>query len=67
MFGSCWCGAVDCSICGPMQGYSQCDVCLQYECEDEEECEADRVDGVVPFDYDEWRSDNWREEDRFSE
>ena len=31
----CLCGAIDCPSCGPAQGYSKCQQCGLWDCEDD--------------------------------
>jgi hypothetical protein len=34
----CMCGAPDCRVCGPLQGYHPCPHCKRMDCEDHEAC-----------------------------
>jgi hypothetical protein len=54
--GPCLCGAPDCPSCGPAQGYSACDICGKYACEDHVLCDVCER----PFSLDDLTTDNKR-------
>lgn len=49
----CMCGAIDCRICGPLQGYR-----IDYDEPEERDISDDEIHGVEPYSFDKV----WREE-----
>lgn len=45
----CLCGATDCAVCGPLQGYSKCPVCKKWDCDNESHTEPEEPPEVDEY------------------